>query len=98
MVRRKHRLAKSDDFVTIKYSGLPPPLQFATSNGSLGYANGQFFLTPTGPADSNAVISGSSDLQTWNPLTTNQLVGGTLRFTDTSATNFSQRFYRTQLQ
>ena len=86
------------NFFTVKYSGPPPALAFAPSNGSLDYMNGQFSLTLTGPANSNAVISASSDLQNWNPLTTNQLVGGTLRFTDTTATNFSQRFYRAQLQ
>ena len=86
------------NFFTVKYSGPPPPLRFATSNGSLGYTNGQFALTLTGPPGSNVVVSASSDLQTWNPLITNQLSGGTLRFTDATATNFSRRYYRARLQ
>jgi hypothetical protein len=43
------------------------------------------------------VISASTNLQTWTPLTTNPLPLGSLMFTDMLATNFTQRFYRAQL-
>ena len=89
------------DFVTIEYSGPPaalPPLIFVTTNGGFGFSSNQFALTLTGPAGSNAVISASADLQTWAPLSTNQMAGGILHFNDTSATNNSRRFYRANLQ
>lgn len=90
------------DFLTIKYSGPAvvdsTPLRFVTTKDSLGFTNGQFVLTLTGPANSNAVISACSDLQSWNPLTTNQLSGGILQFTDATATNYSRRYYRARLQ
>lgn len=84
------------NFFTVKYAGPPQPLKFATDNASMGFTNGQFFLTLYGPANSNAVISASSDLQTWNPLSTNQLIGGTLRFIDENATNLTLRFFRAE--
>jgi len=43
------------------------------------------------------IISASPDLQTWTPLFTNPLVGGSLIFTDLLSTNFPQRFYRARL-
>jgi len=88
-----------NDYVTIKYSGPPAtPFSFSTSNDSLGFINSQFRLTLTGPADSNAVISASTNLQTWIPLVTNPLFSGSLSFTDTLATNYTHRFYRANLQ
>ena len=86
------------DFVTIKYSAPPTPLVFVTTNGSFGPINQQFVLKLTGPTGSNAVISAGTNLQTWVPLTTNQLSGGTLQFTDKLATNYLLRFYRAKLQ
>ncbi len=86
------------DFVTIKYSGPPTPLVFVTTNGGFGPINHQFVLTLTGPPGSNAVISAGTNLQTWVPLATNQLAGGTLQFTDKLATNYLIRFYRAKLQ
>jgi hypothetical protein len=83
-------------YATIKYSG-PPPLRFITTGDNFGYANQQFRLTLTGPAGSNAVISASTDLQNWTPLTTNSLGSGTLTFTDTLATNICH-YYRANLQ
>jgi uncharacterized delta-60 repeat protein len=84
------------NYVTIKYSG--PPLRFVTTGDSSGFINQQFRLTLTGPAGSNAVISASTNLHTWMPLTTNPLVGSTLSYTDTLATNIVHRFYRAYLQ
>ena len=75
----------------------PPPV-LAGGPGSLGYTNNQFWLTVTGPAGSNVVISASSDLQTWVPLATNPLGTGPLTFTDALATNYPARYYRAYLQ
>lgn len=93
-------IAATQNFFIIKYSGPPPMLDFITTNGDCGFAgNGsQFALLLAGPAGSNAVISVSTNLQTWTPLTTNPLAGGTLMFTDMLATNSLQRFYRASLQ
>jgi uncharacterized delta-60 repeat protein len=85
------------DYAIIKYSG-PPPFIFLTTPGNFGFTNNQFILDLTGPIASNVVISASPDLQTWSPLVTNTLTGGTLIFTDTLATNFPSRFYRAMLQ
>jgi hypothetical protein len=76
----------------------PPPFYFVTTNTSIGLSNGQFHFTVAGPAGSNAVIFTSTNLQTWTPLVTNPLTGGSLNFTDTLATNFTRRFYRGLLQ
>ena len=86
------------DFVTIKYSGPPTPLVFVTTNSNFTPINHQFVLNLTGPPGSNTVISASTNLQTWVPLTTNQLSGGTLQFTDKLATNYLNRFYRANLK
>jgi hypothetical protein len=85
------------DYVTIKYSA-PTPLKFLTTGTNFGFTNKQFRLTLVGPAGSNAVISASTNLQTWILLQTNPLSGGLLNFTDTVATNYSRRFYRANLQ
>jgi hypothetical protein len=86
------------DFVTIKYSAPPTPLVFVKTNGSFGPIQQQFVLKLTGPPGSNAVISAGTNLQTWVALTTNQLSGGTLQFTDKLETNYLLRFYRAKLQ
>jgi hypothetical protein len=76
----------------------PQPFYIVTTNGGFGFANHQFRFTVNGPAGSNAVISASTDLKTWLPLATNQLVGGTLNFTDVLAPNFANRYYRATLR
>ena len=68
-----------------------------TTNGLFGFTNRQFRFGLTGPVGSNAVIQAGTNLQTWIPLQTNPLIGGTLIFTDTRATNYSRRFYRAVL-
>ena len=75
-----------------------PPFYILTTNNSIGLSNSVFALTLTGPPGSNAVIFASTNLQTWTPLVTNSLTGGSLNFTDTLATNFTRRFYRALLQ
>jgi hypothetical protein len=76
----------------------PPPFYFVSTNSSLAFSNGQFHFTLVGPAGSNAVVYASTNLQSWVPLVTNPLVGGSLNFTDALATNFTRRFYRALLQ
>jgi hypothetical protein len=98
-VTGKSANGSATDYATIKYSGPPPNVfSFITTNGSFGFTSNQFLLLLTGPAGSNAVISVSTNLQTWVPLMTNPLTGGTLTFTDTLATNYIYRFYRATLQ
>ena len=45
----------------------------------------------------SAVISASTNLQTWIPLLTNPLGSGTLLFTNLLATNYPRRYYRDTL-
>ena len=71
---------------------------FVTISGNFGFINKQFLMTLTGPAGSNAVVSASTNLQTWIPLQTNSLGSGTLIFTDKLATNYLRRFYRANLK
>jgi hypothetical protein len=61
------------------------------------HAKQQFYFTLNGPAGSNAVISASTDLQTWVPCVTNPLGSGSITYTDLLATNFPHRFYRATL-
>lgn len=63
-----------------------------------GFMDQRFRFTVMGPAGSNAVISASTDLQTWLPLITNLLTGGSFDFTDTLAPNYTRRFYRADLE
>jgi hypothetical protein len=76
---------------------VPFPL-IINAQTNFGFASQQFRFTLTGPAGSNAVIAASTNLQTWSPLYTNTLVGGSLNFTDTLATNYLRRFYRASLK
>jgi hypothetical protein len=50
------------------------------------------------PAGSNYVILASTDLQSWSPIATNTATSNTVVFTDTSASNYPQRFYRAMAQ
>jgi hypothetical protein len=56
-----------------------------------------FVSTLIGPAGSNAVISASSDLQTWTPIITNSLPSGITTFIDSLSPNSPARFYRATL-
>jgi hypothetical protein len=82
--------------VTLTVSNLPFAI-LTTNSGSFGFNNGQFGFNLTGPAGSNAVISASTNLQTWTPLVTNQMTLGALIFNDAQATNYPKRFYRATL-
>jgi len=87
------------NYATIKYSG-PPPIdfRFAVTNGNFGFIGNQFSLQLVGPANSNAIISVSTNLQNWVPISTNPLTGNPLTITDPAATNYNQRFYRAELR
>ncbi|HEY4414908.1 MAG TPA: SBBP repeat-containing protein [Verrucomicrobiae bacterium] len=82
---------------TIEYAAGVAPLSFVTSNGNFGPVNNQFVLNLTGPSGSNAVVSATTNFQTWVPIATNRITAGSLQVTDTVAPN-KLRFYRAQLQ
>lgn len=57
----------------------------------------QFILTVTGPVGHTYDIQASQDFVTWTVIGTVTVgAGGSLNFTDTNATSFSRRFYRTR--
>jgi hypothetical protein len=88
------------NFTVVKYASVlgSPELTFVTTNGNFGPVNNQFVMSLIGPAGSNTVVSGSTNLQDWSPIATNPLPIGTLQVTDTLATNYLRRFYRAQLK
>ena len=62
-------------------------------------ANGMFTFRFYGEPGTNYVVQGSTNLANWLPLATNQVGGlGYLEFTDASATNRTQGFYRLKPQ
>lgn len=59
--------------------------------------NAQTQFTLTGDAGMSYQILGSTNLTTWTVLgTSTAAANGTIKFTDTSATNYSSRYYRAQ--
>ncbi len=56
--------------------------------------SGFFHLKMTGLANRNHIIQDSTDLGTWDSLTTNSVTNGELDFTDTNLVGFRVRFYR----
>jgi hypothetical protein len=82
---------------TIEYAAAMVPLSFVTPSAGSGLVNNHFVLNLTGPSGSNAVISVTTNFQTWVPIATNLISGGTLQVTDTRAPK-NLRFYRAQLQ
>jgi hypothetical protein len=65
-----------------------------------GNADGSVTMDLTGGAGSTYIVQATTDLATgiWLPLATNVLdTNGVWQFTDTDATNFPQRFYRSML-
>ncbi|HWD94706.1 MAG TPA: SBBP repeat-containing protein [Verrucomicrobiae bacterium] len=82
---------------TLQYSAAVAPLAFITTNGNFGPFNNQFVLSLSGPVGSHAIVSATTNFQTWIPIATNQIPTGSLQVTDTLAPN-KLRFYRAQLQ
>lgn len=87
------------DCVTIKYAAPAPPAPFfiVTTNSHFGFSNQLFSFDVTGPANSNVVVLGSSNLQNWVALRTNSLGSGLYYFNDTQTASNRLRFYRAQL-
>ena len=64
---------------------------------AVSVTNSQTKFTLTGDAGMSYRILGSTDLTTWTVLgTSTAAANGTIKFTDTAATNFSSRYYRAE--
>jgi hypothetical protein len=81
---------------TLTVNLIPPGI-----NGVTGNPDGSFSLNLTGSPGYTYILEATTNLfppGNWLPIATNTLgTNGTLPFTDTSATNFPQQFYRLQL-
>jgi hypothetical protein len=60
----------------------------------LGFSNGTFLMTFTGPAGSNYVLQTSTNLLQWAPLSTNTPLVSPFTLTDTNAPGGEARFFR----
>lgn len=60
-------------------------------------SNGSFWVSVVGPAGTNFVVDGSTDLLNWTSLATNTAPYGVVPFTDTNESGAPQRFYRAWL-
>jgi pectate lyase len=74
-------------------SGTHPQPQ--TSN--LVFSNGVFSLTVSGDSGVDYIVQGSTNLVNWDNLYTNHSPTPPFNWSDSSASNFVQRFYRIQL-
>jgi uncharacterized repeat protein (TIGR03803 family) len=77
---------------------MPIPLAITSATASSGVTNQQFNFALSGPPGSNVVISATTNFQTWQPLLTNTLNGGSLNFTDAVPASTVRRYYRAALQ
>jgi uncharacterized repeat protein (TIGR03803 family) len=77
---------------------MPIPLAITSSTTTSGVTNQQFSFALSGPLGSNVVISTSTNFQTWQPLLTNALTGGSLNFTDAVPVGTVGRYYRASFQ
>ena len=80
----------ASDFATVKYV-VPPNLARS------GVTNGHFTFIISGSSGASVEIQASTNLQSWLPLVTNTLVGGTNYFSDPQSANANARFYRALL-
>jgi uncharacterized repeat protein (TIGR03806 family) len=60
----------------------------------IGFSNGLFQMTFSGPAGSNYVLQTSTNLLRWTPLSTNTPLASPFTLTDTNTPAASARFYR----
>ncbi len=60
----------------------------------IGFSNGLFRMTFSGPAGSNYVLQTSTNLLQWTPLSTNTPLASPFTLTDTNTPAASARFYR----
>jgi pectate lyase len=65
---------------------------------SLVYTNGTFSLTVNGDAGYNYIIQTSTNLTVWTSIFTNPMPTLPFTWSDTGAGNYSQQFYRIQVQ
>jgi hypothetical protein len=66
----------------------------APSLSFLGFTNGQPQLVVSYAANGTFVLESSADLRQWQPIATNQLVGGVSLVTDPNPATTPSRFYR----
>jgi hypothetical protein len=76
--------------------GLTPTVTAVTTQ--TGMVSNGFKLQFSGPTGSNLVIQASSDMRSWNSLSTNVIANGSVTYTDTTAKTVSCRFYRAKIQ
>jgi hypothetical protein len=76
------------------HSGQLPVPAIKTSSGSLGFRGTDFAFSVLGTPGQTVIIEASTNLQDWLPLQTNLLSPTPLLITDSTATNFTYRFYR----
>jgi len=76
---------------------LPPPSFLASGSGP-GFQSGRFSFNLSAVPGQTIVIEASTNLQTWTPLSTNQLATAPLYFSDSTSSDFRWRFYRARAQ
>ena len=67
-----------------------------SSPGAPGFTSNQFGFGLSGPAESSFVVEASTNLQTWQPLSTNIFGVGLFQFVDPGSITNPIRFYRTR--
>jgi len=86
------------------FGGWPTAQWYQPQPQILGYGNGlgaqsnKFGFTISWATNTSVVVLASTNLQTWTPLITNTLTGGTNYFSDSKWTNYPNRFYRVRSQ
>jgi hypothetical protein len=75
---------------------LAPPPAFRIDSAMI-LTNGALELTVAGNVRQNYSVEASTNLAQWTSLVTLTNVAGLVRYTDSTATNFDQRFYRLRL-
>jgi hypothetical protein len=89
------------NFQTVNVTVLPPPNPTPNITGVAANPDGSFTLNLAGASGYTYILETTTDLfssASWQPVATNTLgTNGVWQFNDTSATNFSQRFYRLML-
>jgi hypothetical protein len=89
--------ATASNFSVSAVASGPALLSIATNSGSIGFTNGVFGFSISGPAGSNVVVQTTTDLRNWIPVQTNLLGSGALYFSDPQYITNRQRFYRAVL-
>jgi len=78
---------------------LPVPLAILTTDGNFGFTNGgsSFGFDVSGSAGQTLMVQASSDLTNWISLQTNAMSNSVWYFSDSTASNFTVRYYRATL-